>query len=166
MVFVIHWHESAMDLHVSPIQIPPPTSLSTQSLWVFPMHQAWALVSCIPPGLVTCFTLDNIHVSMLFSRNIPSLPSPTESTSLTSNFYSVSSVARSCLPLCGPTDCSTVGLPVLHYLLEFAEIHFHWVGDAIQHLILCHPLLLLPSIFPSIRLFSNESTLLIMWPKY
>ena len=71
MVFVIHWHESAMDLHVFPIPIPPPTSLSTRFLWVFPVHQAWALVSCIQPGLVICFTLDNIHVSMLSSRNIP-----------------------------------------------------------------------------------------------
>ena len=69
MIFVIHWQESAMGLHVFPIPIPPPTSLSTRSLWVFPVHQVWALVLCIQPGLVICFTLDNIHVSMLFSRN-------------------------------------------------------------------------------------------------
>ena len=43
---------------------------------------------------------------------------------------------------------------------------YPWVGDAIQYLILCHPLLLLPSIFPSIRIFSNESALHIRWPKY
>ena len=80
--FVIHWHESAMELHVFPIPIPPLTSLSTRSFWVFPVHQARALVSCIQPGLVICFTLDNIHVSVLFSRNIPPLPSPTKSKSL------------------------------------------------------------------------------------
>ena len=68
-----------MDLHVFHIPIPPPTSLSAQSLWVFPVPQSRALVSCIQPGLVICFTLDNIHVLMLFSRNIPPLPSPTES---------------------------------------------------------------------------------------
>ena len=61
MGFVIYWHESAMDLHVFPITIPPPTSLSTRFLWVFPVHQARALVSCIQPGLVICFTIDNIH---------------------------------------------------------------------------------------------------------
>ena len=76
MVFAIHWHESAMELHVFPIPIPPPTSLSTRSLWVFPVHQAWAIVSCIQPGLVICFTLDNMHVSILFSCNIPPSPSP------------------------------------------------------------------------------------------
>ena len=71
-----------MDTHVFPIPIPPPTSLSTRPLWVFPVYQVWALVSCIQPGLVICFTLDNIHVSMLFSWNTPPSPSPTESKSL------------------------------------------------------------------------------------
>ena len=65
--FVIHQNETAMGLHVFPIPIPPPTSLSTCSPQVFPVHQVQALVSCIQPGLVICFTLDNIHVSMLFS---------------------------------------------------------------------------------------------------
>ena len=44
---------------------PPPTSLSTLFLWVFPVHQARAFVSCIPPGLVICFTIDNIHAVLL-----------------------------------------------------------------------------------------------------
>ena len=80
--FVIHWNETAMGLHVFPIPIPPPTSLSIASLWVFPVHQVRALVSCIQPGLVICFTLGSIHVSMLFSWNIPPSPSPTESKRL------------------------------------------------------------------------------------
>ena len=44
-----------------------------------PVHQPWALISCIQPGLVICFTLDNVHVSMLFSQIIPPSPSPIES---------------------------------------------------------------------------------------
>ena len=82
MVFTIHWHESAMDLHAFPIPIPPPTSLLIPYLWVFPVHQPWALASCIQPGLVICFTLDSILVPMLFSQIIPPSPSPTESKSL------------------------------------------------------------------------------------
>ena len=76
MVFAIHWHESAMDLHVFPTPIPTSASLPIPSLWVFQVHQPWALVSCIQPGLVICFTLDSILVSMLFSQNIPPSPSP------------------------------------------------------------------------------------------
>ena len=63
-------------------------------------------------------------------------------------------------------DCSMPGLPVHHQLPEFTQTHVHWVGDAIQPPILCCPLLLPPSIFPSIRVPSNESALHIRWPKY
>ena len=78
-----------------------------------------------------------------------------------------SSVAQSCLTLCDPMDCSMSGFSVHHQLLELAQSHVHRVSDAIQpsHPLLC-PLLLLPSIFPSIRVFSNESVLCIRWPKY
>ena len=61
---------------------------------------------------------------------------------------------------------STPGLPVHHQLPEFTQTHVHRVSDAISHLILCRPLLLLPPIPPSIRDFSNESTLHMRWPKY
>ena len=54
-----------------PSHLPP-----HPSLWVIPVHQPRALVSCIQHGLAICFTLDNIHVSMLFSQIIPPLPSP------------------------------------------------------------------------------------------
>ena len=63
-------------------------------------------------------------------------------------------------------DCSMPGFPVHHQLPELAQIHVHRVSDAIQHLVLCHPLLLLPSVFPSIRVYSNESVLCIRWSKY
>ena len=63
-------------------------------------------------------------------------------------------------------DYSTPGLPVYRHLPKFTQTHAHWVGDAIQPSHLCCPLLLPPSIFPSIRVFSNESALHIRWPKY
>ena len=56
-----------MDLHVFPISIPPPTSLSTRFLWVFPVHQARALVSCIQPGLVICLKLWYIYIMEYYS---------------------------------------------------------------------------------------------------
>ena len=63
---------------------------------------------------------------------------------------------------------STPGLPVHQQLPESTQTHVHQVGDAIQpfHFLLSRPLLLLPSIFPSIRVFSSESVLCIRWPKY
>ena len=70
------------------------------------------------------------------------------------------SVAQSCLTLCDPMDCRTPGFPVFHHLPEFAQTHVHWVNDV------CRPLLLLPSIFPIISVFSSESALRIRWPKY
>ena len=77
-----------------------------------------------------------------------------------------SSVAQSCPTLCEPMDCSTPGLPVHHQLLEFTQTHVHRLVMPSSHLILCRPLLLLPPIPPSIRVFSSESTLHIRWPKY
>ena len=78
-----------------------------------------------------------------------------------------SSVTQSCLALCDPMDCSTPSFPVLHYLPEIAQSYVHQVSDAIQP---SHPLSSpsppLPSIFPSTRVFSNEPTLRIRWPKY
>ena len=60
----------------------------------------------------------------------------------------------------------TPGHPVHHQLPEYTQTHVHRVSDAIHHLIFCLPLLLLPPIPPSNRVFSNESTLCMRWPKY
>ena len=68
--------------------------------------------------------------------------------------------------LCNPMNCSIPCFPILHHLPEFAQTHVHWVGYAIQPSDLLSPLLLLPSILPSIRVFSNELALRIRWPKY
>ena len=76
-------------------------------------------------------------------------------------FFTVCVVAfqtLSLVRLCDPMHCSTPGLPVLHYLPKFAQIHVHWISEAIQP---AHPLaslLLLLSVFPSIRAFSVSSS--------
>ena len=79
--------------------------------------------------------------------------------------YKVSSVTQSCPTLCDPMNRSTPGLPVHHQLSEFTETSIESVMPS-SHLILGRPLLLLPPIPPSIRVFSNESTLHMRWPKY
>ena len=77
-----------------------------------------------------------------------------------------SSVTQLCPTLCNPMNRSTPGLHVHHQIPEFTQTHVHGVGDASSPLILCSSLLLLPPIPPSIRVFSNESTLRMRWPKY
>ena len=77
-----------------------------------------------------------------------------------------SSVTQSCPTLCDPMNCSTLGLPVHHQLPEFTQTMSIELVMPSSHLILCHHLLLLPQIPPSIRVFSNESTLRMKWPKY
>jgi len=77
-----------------------------------------------------------------------------------------SSVAQSCLTLCDPMNRSTPGHPVHHHLPDSTQTHVHRVGDAIQPSPPLSSPSLLPSIFPSIRVFSNESALRIRWPKY
>ena len=76
------------------------------------------------------------------------------------------SVTQLCLILCDFMDCKTPDLPVLHYLPECAQLMSIESVMPSNHLILCHLLLFWPSIFPSIRVFSNESDLHIRWPKY
>ena len=84
--------------------------------------------------------------------------------------YSIqfSSVAQSCLTLCNPMNSSTPGLPVHHQLPDPWPPKPMSIESVMpsNHLILCRPLLLHPSIFPSIRVFSNESALPSRWPKY
>ena len=77
-----------------------------------------------------------------------------------------SSVTQLCPALCDPMNRSTPGLTVHHQLPELTQTQAHWVSDAIQPSHPLSPLLLLPLIFPSIRVFSNESALGLRWPKY
>ena len=94
----------------------------------------------------------------------PERISPKHRKVTSSRFSSVQSLSHGWL--CDPMDCSMSGLPVITNswsLLKFMSIELVMPSN---HLILCHPLLLPPSIFPSIRVFSNESAHSIMWPKY
>ena len=77
------------------------------------------------------------------------------------------SVTKSCPALCGPMNCSVLGFPALHCLLELAQT-IEPIESMMpsNHLIFCRPLVLPPSIFRSIRVFSNESAFCNMWPKY
>ena len=116
-----------------------------------------------------------IFLTFLLSKCFP-IVCPIKRRSLTFSEYmhvfkpvssvQFSSVSQSCLTLCNPMNSSTPGLPVHHHLPEITQIHVHRVRDAIQP---SHPRsspYLLPSIPPSIRVFSNESTLRMRSPKY
>ena len=75
-------------------------------------------------------------------------------------------VAQLCPTLCDPMNHNTQGLPVHHQLPESTQTHAIESVMPSNHLILCRLFLLLPSIFPSIKVFSNESAVCIRWPKY
>ena len=80
--------------------------------------------------------------------------------------YHCCSVTQSCLTLGYPMNCSMPGFPVFSYITEFLQTHVIKLIMPFNHVIFCHSLLFLPSIFPSIRVFSNELTLCIRWPEY
>ena len=124
----------------------------------------WSGLLCLPPGDHPNPRITPSSLSLLNWQE-DSLPlSVPGKPYLTYQFSSVQSLSR--VRLCDPMNCSTPGLPVHHWLPESIQTHVLRVGDVIQP---CHPLchtLLLPSICPSIRVFSNESTLRMRWPKY
>ena len=76
------------------------------------------------------------------------------------------SVTQLCPTHCDRMDCSMLGFPILHYLSELLKLISIKSKTPSNYLILCCPFLLLPSIFPRIRVFSNELALPIKWPKY
>ena len=85
---------------------------------------------------------------------------------IAANGIQFSSVIQSCPVLCSPMDSSTLSFPVHHQLPELAQTHVHQSVMPSNYLILCRPLLLPPSIFPSIRVCSNESVFRVKGPKY
>ena len=76
------------------------------------------------------------------------------------------SLAQSCLTLCDLVDCTTAGFPVHHQYPKPTQIMPIAAVMPSNHLIVCRPLLLLSSVFPRIRVFSNESVLCVRWSKY
>ena len=86
--------------------------------------------------------------------------------SLSDDSDQIRSVTQLCVTLCDPMNRSTPGLPVHHQLPEFTQTQYIESVMPSSHLILCRPLLLLPPIPPTIRVFSSESTLRMRWPKY
>ena len=90
-----------------------------------------------------------------------------QTISLCMCFYCCS-VTHSCMTLGDTINCSMPGFPVVHHLPELTQTHVHyiWLVMPSNHLIFCGSRFLLPSIFPSIRVFSNESVFHIRWPKY
>ena len=141
------FHAPFQILLAHPLLFPPSSTVAAVASTSVQLHTAWQhLSSCEPPGSTwgppcwgCCWT------------------------ALTVQF---SSVTQSCPTLCDATDCSTPGLPV-HHLSIWSLLKLMSIESVMpsSHLILCRPLLLLPSIFPSIRVFPNESALCIRWPK-
>ena len=90
-----------------------------------------------------------------------------ETVTFISHKFTLLLFSRSICPtFCNPMDCSIAGLPVPYHLSKIAQVHVIVLVMLPNHLILWFPLLLLPSIIPSIRNFSNKSTACIRWPKY
>ena len=129
--------------------------------WVSSMHQVAKVLEFQHQSFQWIFRVDFLEDWLVWS---PCCLRDSQESSLAPQFESINSSVLSLLygstltSLCDPVDGSTPGFPVFHCLLEFAQIHVHWVSDATStsplisgcHLILCHPLLL-PSVFPSIK---------------
>ena len=120
-------------------------------------------MSCSTPGLPVHHQLPESIPKRLTSEKISKRINSI--AGLNNQWFWFSSVAQSCPTLCDPMDCSTPGLPVHHQIPEFTKLTSTESVMPSNHLILCRPLLL-PSIFPSVRVFSNESALPIRWSKY
>ena len=143
--------------------------------WFAFRHRMVCPVKCAMPCISSCIFKDIGSLwgsGMRFRKVI--LAFPTRHFDLTTNFYELNSklegigcccsVTKSCPTLCNPMGCSTPDF-VLHHFPEFTQSHSTELVMPFIYFILCLPLLLLPSVFPSFRVFSNESALQNRWPK-
>ena len=149
--------------------LPPPTPSHPSRL-----SQSTGLSSLIHTAnshWLSIFTYGSAYFSTLFSPFVPTSPSHPHCVHKSDlhvwvSTQSVSSVAQSCPTLCDPMNGSTPGLPSITNSQSSPKLMSIESVMPSNHLILCRPLLLLPPIPPSIRVFSNESTLHMRWPKY
>ena len=130
-------------------------------------HQLGSKLASLHWCVINSWCLRKKDIDKREDHRLPPASFHAQSTYLLS-CQSVSSVAQSCLTLCDPMNRSTPGLPVHHQLPDPWPPKPMSIESVMpsNHLLLCRPLLLLPSIFPSIRVFSNESALPSRWPKY
>ena len=149
-------------IHVSQRQFGALPQLHRFHFWQY--LNIWNEAGYLPPH-----STDN-HRDRMFMSHDGWLPTardvlPPVCKAQHSLYTSLTIVIFSHVRLCNVMDCSTPGFPVLYHLPEFAQLMPIELMMPSNHLILCWPLLLLPSIFSSIRVFSNESVLHIRWPK-
>ena len=115
------------------------------------------------PGVIQSMGSQRVRYDLVTEQQQTSTPS--RLVFMPSHSTVCCSVAQSSLTLCNPVECSMLGFSVLPQFPELAQTHVHESVMPSNHLMLCRPLLL-PSVFPSIRVFSNESALRIRCPKY
>ena len=130
----------------------------------FSRKEYWSGLPCSPPGDLPYLGIKLTSLTSLAFAGKFFTTSTTRETLSRLQFSSVQLLSR--VRLCDQVNRSMPGLPVHHQLPELTQTHVHRVSDAIQPSILGRPLLLLLPIPPSIRVFSNASTLRMRWPKY
>ena len=174
--FHTKWRAPCHGNHQTMLSLKP--SLTRPCVFHFfnPIFCAWHCWRMLPSLPLHCISTQQSHVQhpkLILSSPKKSLQLAPDSLDGGNSFFPMMvtntlfssvqfiSVAQLCPTLCDPMNRSTPGLPVHHQLPEFTQTHVHWVGDAIQPF---HPLSS-PSP-PSIRIFSNESTFRMRWPKY
>ena len=144
--------------------------LVTQSCLTLCDTMAWSLPAVFVHQILQARRLEWVAIPFfrISSQSQESNPGLLDCRQVFSQLFVVMGVDQSLshIWLCNPMNCNKPGFAVLHYLPEFAQTQVHWASIQSNHLILCHPLLLPCSVFPSIRVFSNESVLCIRWPKY